>query len=69
MDTLGTCTYCSRTGRAKNLTKISFHPEFDSYYCPRCLPVVRDNIKDDLILKEDLEIFDRMTNYKFVKRF
>ncbi|TLS37724.1 hypothetical protein [Pseudalkalibacillus caeni] len=36
---LGTCTYCGRTGKAKNLRKLP-DDKYPREYCPKCYPSV-----------------------------
>lgn len=43
---LGTCDYCSRTGRKKNLARVTFDDHNIRDYCPRCLEWVKDNVKE-----------------------
>lgn len=46
MEELGKCTYCFRTGRARNLTPLyeKGKPDLVRYYCPHCLPNVKLDI-------------------------
>lgn len=42
---LGHCDYCAREGRLRNLARIEFDDHNINHYCPRCLPIVIDNVK------------------------
>jgi hypothetical protein len=44
---LGTCTYCMRTGRKKNLTPLIeiSKPDFKRQYCPRCKIIVEKEME------------------------
>lgn len=40
------CDYCCKTGRARNITRVQFGKGPHShFYCPKCLPVVLENVK------------------------
>ncbi|MGM0807619.1 MAG: hypothetical protein ACQET8_23210 [Bacillota bacterium] len=43
---LGSCDFCLRSGRKKNLAKVTWLTNMDvDYFCPHCLPEVIEDMK------------------------
>lgn len=57
-ENLGTCNYCLRTGRKKNLAKVVWLTNKDTdYFCPHCLPgVIEDMRKTPWVQKDGYTI-------------